>query len=146
MDTSNGGWARRCRAYADYFYRRSSQWSRLYWSTTFITGIIVAASGFVSIKVTDEAAQLAAGCVTVLMGFVIPFLGKVDASSRAKQDQIAGDNYLKLSNDFLADSVDDADAESDTRRSLRATFNSYLMEYDDPPPSVLAANNANINV
>jgi hypothetical protein len=121
------GWVHNCNVYAKYFYGRCSWWNRFYWTTTFTMGIVVAGCGFVQVKVDNATAQLVAGAVAVVAGFVIPFLAKLDASSRSTRDGVAGDQYKKLAFDF----AEQTDAEQ--HKQLRALYNDYLVQYDEPP-------------
>jgi hypothetical protein len=94
------------RAYADYFHSSAQRWAALNWISVWTLALLSMASGILSLRGgMSEEAQMAAGCVMVVVGILQPLFAKISASSRSDSAEKFGDRYKRLSSLFARCSV-----------------------------------------
>ena len=117
--------AKRTRCYADYYFRSAQRWSIFYWAAQTTLSILSVATGvMLATDLMQEyvVAKYAFSAVTVIVGIAVPFLGRVNAGSRADVAERAGNEFAKLSFRYARLPTDELDDK----------YMQLIDEYDEP--------------
>lgn len=118
----------RSQAYANYHHQYAQKWKYFYWATVVGLGVMSITIGVLGLRSDDSTIQFVSGSLQVVVGVTINILGMVNAGSLRRENEIAGDNYERLSSQYAKSDLSQTES-----NALDAQWDQYIDYYDAPP-------------